>query len=51
MKQKVRYMGGRINGRYFRTILYSDGSAFGVVEKKRMRRNNLEGVKGCVIIT
>ena len=34
MKQIKRMHGGRINGRYFRTTVYIDGSAFGVMENK-----------------
>ena len=45
MKKIKRIHGGRINGRYFRTTVYTDGSAFGVVDKRK-RMNVGTGIEG-----
>jgi hypothetical protein len=45
MKQIKRIQCGRIDGKYYRTTVYTDGSAFGVVDKRK-RMNVGTGIEG-----
>jgi hypothetical protein len=50
MKKIKKIQCGRIDGKYYRTTQYDDGTLFGVVEKRRNAINNqMERVKSCII--